>query len=106
MLHWSGSLHLWKRMPDDEEVKRQQLWVESSLSTMMLRTGRLHVKLDPNILMVKRLRREEGGGAGRKTARERLSEVAADLFYRKGIRAVGVEEIVKQAGVAKISLYR
>jgi AcrR family transcriptional regulator len=42
----------------------------------------------------------------RKTARERLAEVAADLFYRKGIRAVGVEEIVKEAGVAKISLYR
>ncbi len=40
------------------------------------------------------------------TARERLARVAADLFYRKGIRAVGVEEIVKEAGVAKISLYR
>jgi AcrR family transcriptional regulator len=43
---------------------------------------------------------------GRKLARERVFEVAADLFYRKGIRAVGVEAIVKQAGVAKISLYR
>ena len=37
---------------------------------------------------------------------ERVFEVAADLFYREGIRAVGVEKIVKQAGVAKISLYR
>ncbi len=45
-------------------------------------------------------------GRGRNTARERLVAVAADLFYRKGIRAVGVEEIVKEAGVAKISLYR
>src|SRR5215471_9661643 len=45
-------------------------------------------------------------GRGRKTARERLAAVAADLFYRKGIHAVGVEEIVKEAGVAKISLYR
>jgi len=43
---------------------------------------------------------------GRKLARERVFEVAADLFYRKGIRAVGVEAIEKQAGVAKISLYR
>ena len=39
-------------------------------------------------------------------ARERVSAAAADLFYRKGIHAVGVEEIVRQAGVAKISLYR
>jgi AcrR family transcriptional regulator len=39
-------------------------------------------------------------------ARERVFAVAADLFYRKGIHAVGVEEIVREAGVAKISLYR
>jgi AcrR family transcriptional regulator len=38
--------------------------------------------------------------------RQRLLEIASDLFYRKSIRAVGVEEIVKQAGIAKISLYR
>jgi AcrR family transcriptional regulator len=39
-------------------------------------------------------------------ARDRVFQVAADLFYRDSIRAVGVETIVKQAGVAKISLYR
>lgn len=44
--------------------------------------------------------------AAEKPARERVFAVAADLFYRKGIRAVGVEEIVNKAGVAKISLYR
>ena len=44
--------------------------------------------------------------AKEKPARERVFAVAADLFYRKGIRAVGVEEIVNEAGVAKISLYR
>jgi AcrR family transcriptional regulator len=44
--------------------------------------------------------------ASEKPARERVFTVAADLFYRKGIRAVGVEEIVNEAGVAKISLYR
>jgi AcrR family transcriptional regulator len=43
---------------------------------------------------------------GEKLARERVLEVAADLFYRQSIRAVGVEAIVKQADVAKISLYR
>jgi AcrR family transcriptional regulator len=41
-----------------------------------------------------------------KRARDRVFQVAADLFYRDSIRAVGVETIVKQAGVAKISLYR
>lgn len=41
-----------------------------------------------------------------KLARDKVLEVAGDLFYRKGIRAVGVDEIVRKAGVAKISLYR
>lgn len=41
-----------------------------------------------------------------KPARHRVFDVAADLFYRKGVRAVGVESIVNRAGVAKISLYR
>ncbi len=39
-------------------------------------------------------------------ARDKIFAVAADLFYREGVRAVGVDAIVKQAGVAKISLYR
>ena len=46
------------------------------------------------------------GDSAKLSARQRIFEVAADLFYRKGIRAVGVEEIVKTADVAKISLYR
>lgn len=57
--------------------------------------------------MAKRSMPKSGdGGPRRKTARDRVLEVAADLFYRKGVRAVGVEEIVREAGVAKISLYR
>ena len=39
-------------------------------------------------------------------AREKVLAAAADLFYRKGFHAVGVEEIVRLAGVAKISMYR
>jgi AcrR family transcriptional regulator len=39
-------------------------------------------------------------------AAERILEVARDMFYRVGIRAVGVDEIVRQAGVTKPSLYR
>ncbi len=41
-----------------------------------------------------------------KRAAERIRETARDLFYRQGIRAVGVEEIVTRAGVTKPSLYR
>ncbi|MBO9560886.1 MAG: TetR/AcrR family transcriptional regulator [Caulobacter sp.] len=39
-------------------------------------------------------------------AAERIFETARDLFYREGIRAVGVDEIVTRAGVTKPSLYR
>jgi AcrR family transcriptional regulator len=48
----------------------------------------------------------ESNAKERKLARDKVFEVAADLFYRKGVRAVGVDTIVQQAGVAKISLYR
>jgi AcrR family transcriptional regulator len=41
-----------------------------------------------------------------KRAAERIRESARDLFYRQGIRAVGVDEIVARAGVTKPSLYR
>lgn len=44
--------------------------------------------------------------AGQPRAAERILAVARDLFYRVGIRAVGVDEIVRQAGVTKPSLYR
>lgn len=39
-------------------------------------------------------------------AAERILSVARKLFYLEGIRAVGVDEIVRQAGVTKPSLYR
>ena len=44
----------------------------------------------------------------RKPARaaDRIKAAAKQLFYRDGIRAVGVDEIVSQAGVTKPSLYR
>ena len=45
--------------------------------------------------------------AGKKMrAADRIRETARALFYRDGIRAVGVDEIVTQAGVTKPSLYR
>jgi AcrR family transcriptional regulator len=47
-----------------------------------------------------------GCGEPRKNAAAKIFETARDLFYRRGIRAVGVDEIVCSAGVTKPSLYR
>ncbi len=38
--------------------------------------------------------------------RERILEVASELFYQKGIQAVGVDKIIVQADVARMSFYR
>ena len=38
--------------------------------------------------------------------RQRLLAVAGDLFYRHGIRAVGVDAIAEAAGTNKMTLYR
>jgi AcrR family transcriptional regulator len=38
--------------------------------------------------------------------RERILATAAELFYRHGIRAVGVEAIAEAAGTNKMTLYR
>jgi AcrR family transcriptional regulator len=39
-------------------------------------------------------------------ARERILESSYDLFSRRGIRDVGVDEVIENAGVAKATLYR
>jgi AcrR family transcriptional regulator len=38
--------------------------------------------------------------------RDRILETASTLFYARGVRAVGVDLVVAEAGVAKTSLYR
>lgn len=40
------------------------------------------------------------------TVRDRILETAQRLFYRDGFRAVGIDTIIAEAGVAKMSLYR
>ncbi|WP_434131860.1 TetR/AcrR family transcriptional regulator [Methylocaldum sp. GT1BB] len=40
------------------------------------------------------------------SARDRILETAQRLFYRHGIRAVGVDRIIAESGVAKMSFYR
>jgi AcrR family transcriptional regulator len=47
-----------------------------------------------------------GEEPGQVDVRERILETASDLFYRRGVRAVGVDVVVEAAGVAKTSLYR
>jgi len=42
----------------------------------------------------------------RVSIRDEILNVAGALFYREGIRAVGVERIIEKAGVAKATLYR
>jgi|SRR5882672_3277649 len=44
--------------------------------------------------------------ANRPSARERIFDTASQLFYAKGIRAVGVETIAAEADTTKMSLYR
>ena len=46
------------------------------------------------------------GGRGGTDVRDKILETASDLFYKQGIRAVGVDLVVEKAGVAKTSLYR
>jgi len=44
--------------------------------------------------------------AGDSPARERLVDAAYELFAQRGIRDVGVDEIVTRSGVARATLYR
>jgi len=44
--------------------------------------------------------------ADRPSARKRIFDTASELFYRNGIRAVGVETIAEEAKTTKMSLYR
>jgi AcrR family transcriptional regulator len=40
------------------------------------------------------------------SARERILATASELFYREGIRAIGVDTVVERSGVSKTTLYR
>ena len=47
-----------------------------------------------------------GTVTARRSAADRLCDTATNLFYTRGIRAVGVDEIVAETGVTKPTLYR
>ena len=48
----------------------------------------------------------EASAPGRQSARERILDTAYDLFSRHGTRAVGVDRIIAECGIAKMTLYR
>jgi len=39
-------------------------------------------------------------------ARERILQTAHDLFYSDGIRATGIDKVIAEAGVTKVTFYR
>jgi AcrR family transcriptional regulator len=41
----------------------------------------------------------------RSLPRERIMSVAADLFYKQGYRATGINEVIEKSGVAKATFY-
>lgn len=38
--------------------------------------------------------------------RDHIIEIAANLFYRHGIRSTGIDTVIAEAGIAKATLYR
>ncbi len=50
--------------------------------------------------------RTRAGSVDMESGRERVMRAAYDLFSRDGIRSVGVDTVIAEAGVAKMTLYR
>jgi AcrR family transcriptional regulator len=48
----------------------------------------------------------EVSAGGQPSARQRILETAYELFSRHGTRAVGVDRIIAECGIAKMTLYR
>jgi AcrR family transcriptional regulator len=62
----------------------------------------------PTSLYSQGVRQRSPSAAGRKAAPgvgERILNTASDLFYREGVRAVGIQRVIDEAGIAKASLY-
>lgn len=51
------------------------------------------------------MKRKSQAEAPRVDVRERLLDAADQLFYREGVRAVGIDRVLAEAGAAKASLY-
>jgi AcrR family transcriptional regulator len=64
-------------------------------------TGLYHVNMATRTLPAKR-----ESSAETSDVRQRILDTASTLFYERGVRAVGVDLVVDESGVAKTSLYR
>lgn len=64
--------------------------------------------MDANVTEISRLDGEVAGHSSnsRVCVRARIFKAAGELFYRRGIRAVSVDLIAKEAGTTKMTLYR
>jgi AcrR family transcriptional regulator len=61
---------------------------------------------DSEPLKPARPRRARAAQTAGPQAQQNLLRAASELFYREGIRTVGVDAVVERAGVNKMSLYR
>jgi AcrR family transcriptional regulator len=52
------------------------------------------------------MRKIDNQGGAPLPARERILLTAHDLFYREGIRATGIDRVIAEAGVTKVTFYR
>lgn len=51
-------------------------------------------------------KKTNGAAAGDLPARERILHTAHDLFYSVGIRATGIDRVIAESGVTKVTFYR
>ena len=52
------------------------------------------------------VQRTQTGRSDKAPPRDRILQTAADLFYRHGIHSVGIDRIIAESGVAKMTFYR
>lgn len=71
----------------------------------MIETDLYRVKTDTSKNMADGAERMTDG-TERLSPRDRILATASELFYRYGFQAVGVDRIVEESGVAKMTLYR
>lgn len=52
------------------------------------------------------MNKSTGGSISDLPARERILRTAHDLFYAEGLRATGIDRVIAEAGVTKVTFYR